>query len=133
MTMADKSFTTEWTGGPVNYYIVEVKHPNQLGEPYQAECSDIIEALGMDFNEGEAFKALGMDFNEGEAFKALWRTAAARTLGKAKRGHEALYNYEKVAHYGKRKVILEKARLESQSLPQALRDLNLPSSKGIVA
>jgi hypothetical protein len=120
MTMADKSFTTEWTGGPVNYYIVEVKHPNQLGEPYQAECSDIIEALGMDFNEGEAFKA-------------LWRTAAARTLGKAKRGHEALYNYEKVAHYGKRKVILEKARLESQSLPQALRDLNLPSSKGIVA
>jgi hypothetical protein len=79
----------EKSGGPVSYYLVDVVRPNQGKMPYQAECSDIIESLGMNFNEGEAFKA-------------LWRKAAARTLGKLKDGGSAKYDAEKVAHYGKR-------------------------------
>lgn len=76
------------TGGKVNYYLAQIKHPRREEQsPYQAECEDIIEALGMTFDEGCAFKA-------------LWRTAAAR-LGNGKPGHKAVYDMEKVVHYGK--------------------------------
>jgi len=84
----------ENSGGPVSYYLVQVQRPNQIEGPYQAECSDIIEALGMDFNEGEAFKA-------------IWRKAAERTLGLAKEGNTPFRDAEKVAHYGKRMLIME--------------------------
>ena len=50
--MAEKS------GGPVSYYLVDIGNPNQGRVAYQAECGDIIEALGMNFNEGCAFKAI---------------------------------------------------------------------------
>ena len=57
-----------------------------------AECNDIIEALGMNYAEGNAFKA-------------IWRRAAARTLGKAKKGYEdGLYDAQKVEFFGKRLV-----------------------------
>lgn len=79
----------EKSGGPVSYYLVQVNNPNQGSIPYQAECGDIIEALGMNFNEGCAFKA-------------IWRSAAARTLGKVKQGGDAVYDAEKVAFYGQR-------------------------------
>lgn len=79
----------EKSGGPVNYYLVNVSNPNQGAIAYQAECGDIIEALGMNFNEGCAFKA-------------LWRSAAARTLGKKKDGGDAKYDAEKVIFYGRR-------------------------------
>lgn len=71
-----------------HYYRVRVEAPvaPDLGA-YVAECADIIEALGMTFNEGECFKA-------------LWRLAAARQ-GKAK-GTSAQYDADKVAHYGAR-------------------------------
>lgn len=83
--------SVEKSGGPVGYYLVNVTNPNQGDAPYMAECGDIIEALGMDFNEGTAFKA-------------LWRGAAARTLGKQKKGNDALYDAEKVRFYGGRMV-----------------------------
>lgn len=88
----------EYSGGKTNYYMVDVISPvDQRSDPYTAECQDIIEALGMDFNEGNAFKA-------------LWRRAAAR-LGKSKRGYtDGLYDAEKVEFYGKRLVELERAR-----------------------
>lgn len=71
-----------------NYYQVPVPEPmNPDLKPYMAECADIIEALGMTFNEGEAFKA-------------LWRGAAARTLGIVK--NTAQYDADKAAHYGQR-------------------------------
>lgn len=71
-----------------NYYQVPVPEPmNPDLKPYVAECADIIEALGMTFNEGEAFKA-------------LWRGAAARTLGIVK--NTAQYDADKAAHYGQR-------------------------------
>ena len=74
------------TGGKVNYYLVQVPHPQRETQaPYQAECEDII-------------RALNMTFDEGCEFKAIWRTAAAR-LGNGKPGQTALYDAEKRVHY----------------------------------
>ena len=76
------------SGAHASYYEVSILYPKG-GFPYHAECQDIIEALGMDFNEGNAFKA-------------LWRRAAAR-LGKVKKGNEnPLYDAQKIAFYGNR-------------------------------
>lgn len=80
---------TKLSGGLNNYYVVQVKNPQRKEqEPYQAECEDIIQALGMTFDEGCAFKA-------------LWRNAAAR-MGNGKPGNEAVYEAEKLVHYANR-------------------------------
>ena len=77
---------TKVTGSKVNYYLVQVTHPQRTNQaPYQAECEDII-------------RALNMTFDEGCEFKAIWRTAAAR-LGNGKPGQTALYDAEKRVHY----------------------------------
>ena len=87
---------TKLSGGLNNYYVVSIKNPQRKEqEPYQAECEDIIQALGMTFDEGCAFKA-------------LWRNAAAR-MGNGKPGNKALYECEKLVHYANR--ILAKERL----------------------
>lgn len=49
---------TQKTGGSVDYYKCHVADPISKGVPYTAESIDIIEALGMTFAEGEAFKAI---------------------------------------------------------------------------
>lgn len=92
----------EKSGGDVNYYVVKVVRPNKAKAAYTAECSDIIESLGMTFNEGEAFKA-------------IWRKAAARTLGKLKEGGDARYDAQKVAHYGKRMLAQYEPPLEDSN------------------
>jgi hypothetical protein len=63
-----------------------------------AECEDIIQALGMTFDEGCIFKA-------------LWRTAAARQ-GNGKPGQKGVYDAEKMVHYAGR--ILSKTKREEQ-------------------
>jgi hypothetical protein len=80
-----------------HYYRVTVSHPIAPDvQPYMAECADIIEALHMTFNEGEAFKA-------------IWRLAAGR-LGRVKPGSAGMqYDADKVAHYGVR--VAEHTRL----------------------
>lgn len=85
--------TEEYTGGSVSYYAVDINRPlDEKADPYKAECQDIIDALGMDFNEGCAFKA-------------IWRRAAARNLGMRKKGYdEGLYDAQKVEFYGARMV-----------------------------
>ena len=84
-----QSSQNELTGGFVNYYLVTVTHPQRASQqPYQAECEDIIEALGMTFDEGCLFKA-------------LWRSAAARQ-GNGKPNQKALYDQEKMVHYSNR-------------------------------
>ena len=84
------------SGGLNNWYVVPVKNPQRKEqEPYQAECEDIIQALGMTFDEGCAFKA-------------LWRNAAAR-MGNGKPGNTAVYDAEKLVHYANR--ILAKERI----------------------
>ncbi len=82
------------TGSLNNYYLVQVTHPQRDVEPYQAECEDLIEALGLTFDEGNVFKA-------------IWRTANARK-GNGKPDQKALYDAEKIVHYAKR--ILRKAQ-----------------------
>jgi hypothetical protein len=85
--------TEEYTGGSVSYYAVDINRPlDEEADPYKAECQDIIDALGMDFNEGCAFKA-------------IWRRASARNLGLRKKGYdEGLYDAQKVEFYGARMV-----------------------------
>lgn len=79
----------ELTGGKVNYYLVKVDHPQREEQkPYQAECEDII-------------RALGMNFDEGCLFKALWRSVNARN-GNGKPGLLPVYDAEKMVHYANR-------------------------------
>lgn len=86
----------EYTGGSVSYYQVRIGNPTSGGDAYTAECNDIIEALGMNYAEGNAFKA-------------IWRRCAARTLGKVKAGYkDGLYDAEKVVFFGQRMVEQEK-------------------------
>lgn len=79
----------ENSGLATDYYLCPVNNPHRAEEPYIAECGDIIEALGMTFNEGTAFKA-------------IWRKAAERTLGMKKAGNDAKRDAEKVKFYGGR-------------------------------
>ena len=90
--------TAEYTGGSVSYYKARVAAPLSGGAPYVAECNDIIEALGMTYAEGNAFKA-------------IWRLCAARTLGMKKRGYtDGLYDAEKVEFFGSRMVAQERGK-----------------------
>lgn len=92
---------TKLSGGLNNYYVVPIKNPQRKEqEPYQAECEDIIQALGMTFDEGCAFKA-------------LWRNAAAR-MGNGKPGNKALYDCQKLVHYANR--ILKKEEVAEHGL-----------------
>lgn len=93
----------EYTGGSSSYYSVFVEHPTTEGRPqYMAECNDIIEALGMNYAEGNAFKA-------------LWRRAAARNLGKRKKGYDnGLYDSEKVEFFGIRLKVQSKVEQERE-------------------
>lgn len=85
----------EYTGGSVSYYKVHIANPTTPGPAYTAECNDIIEALGMNYAEGNAFKA-------------LWRRAAASHLGMAKAGYrDGLYDAEKVVFFGQRLIAQE--------------------------
>ena len=80
------------TGGSVDYYKCHVADPiDENHPPYTAESIDIIEALGMTFAEGEAFKA-------------IWRTCTGRLGGAVKADNKALYNAEKVEFFGARMV-----------------------------
>lgn len=88
----------EYTGGSVSYYKVRIGRPASGADAYTAECNDIIEALGMNFAEGNAFKA-------------IWRRCAARTLGVSKEGYkDGLYDAEKVVFFGQRMVAQEKSK-----------------------
>lgn len=93
---------TKLSGGLNNWYVVSVKNPQRKEQaPYQAECEDIIQALGMTFDEGCAFKA-------------LWRNAAAR-MGNGKPGNTAVYDAEKLVHYAER--VLAKERVATIVAP----------------
>lgn len=91
--------SVEKTGGNVNYYLVDIVDPKRL-EPYQAECEDIIEALGMTFAEGCLFKA-------------IWRSCAARTLGLHKEGQDkaGIYDAEKAVYYAARVLAVRRGSL----------------------
>lgn len=86
-----RSTAPEKSGGSVNYYKVQINDPTSgSNNSYMAECNDIIEALNMNYTEGNIFKA-------------IWRMAAARELGKIKEGFEKpKYDTEKVVFFANR-------------------------------
>ena len=88
-------------GGLVNYYIVEVKHPQRNVSPYTAECEDLIEALELSFDEANIFKE-------------IWRTARGRQ-GEGKDGNNTLRATEKMVHYANR--LFKRAKRNSQQNP----------------
>jgi hypothetical protein len=73
----------EYTGGSSSYYDLTINGT-------EIRCLDIIEALGMNYAEGNAFKA-------------IWRIAASKQ-GKQKKGNTRLYDAEKVVFFGERLV-----------------------------
>ncbi|ASL24399.1 hypothetical protein vBAspPH44_16 [Alteromonas phage vB_AspP-H4/4] len=89
----------ENSGLSCNYYVAEVKQPTTTGVPYTAECNDIIETLGMNSTEANIFKE-------------LWRTSAARTLGKKKKGSNTKRASEKIAFFGLRYALQNGVSLE---------------------
>lgn len=92
----------EYTGMSVDYYKVPIENPTtQRTEPYVAECNDIIEALDMNYAEGNQFKS-------------IWRRCAARKLGKKKKGYGGgLYDAEKGVFFAER-VLLQAQEEEKQ-------------------
>ncbi len=94
-----KKEVPENSGLSCNYYVVDVKQPTSVGKPYTAECNDITETLGMTATEANIFKE-------------IWRTAAARTLGKEKAGHTAKRGAEKVAFFGLRYALQNNVPLD---------------------
>ena len=90
--------TEELSGLSVDYYQCEIRFPTTPSrESYIAECNDIIETLEMTPAEANIFKE-------------IWRTAAARSLGKKKTGHSILYAYEKIYFFAKRQYELFKLK-----------------------
>lgn len=88
----------ESSGGRVNYYLAPIAYPQREEQPpYTAECEDIIDALGMTFDEANVFKE-------------IWRTANERTNGKGKVGNTPVRSAQKLVHYSGR--ILKKATRE---------------------
>lgn len=70
-----------------------IPDPISNAKPYAAECGDIIEALGMDFNEGSAFRA-------------IWDKCASRTYApdtQAMLAEKALYFVERMLVMEQRK------------------------------
>jgi len=89
----------------VDYYKVRITHPTTKHTlPYTAECNDIIEALQMNYAQGNAFKA-------------IWRQCAAAALDLRKKGQdeEGLYDSQKVEFFGARMVVQAKARKEANN------------------
>ena len=75
--------TEEHTGGSSSYYDLTIG-------PTTIKCLDIIEGLGMSYNEGNVFKA-------------VWRIAAAKQ-GRTKKGNNMHYDAEKIVFFGERLV-----------------------------
>lgn len=93
----------EYTGLSSSYYTVKIDNPTTPeNSPYTAECNDIIEALGLNFAEGNIFKA-------------IWRIGASRTLNKHKKGHNNKYDIEKIYFFAKRLYELENSDGGQQS------------------
>jgi hypothetical protein len=86
------------TGSAVDYYRVYIDDPTTAPIPYTVECNDVIEALGMTFAEGNAFKA-------------IWRSCAERTLGVSKANYDgAIYDAEKVVYFANRTLQINKRK-----------------------
>lgn len=82
------SWTNKLTGGSSAYYLAD------LADGRTVECFDLIEALNLNFAEGNILKA-------------LWRRAKAR-LGGGKPGTSSLYDAEKLVFMSERELARER-------------------------
>jgi hypothetical protein len=89
--------TGELTGSHSSYYDVTIRDwtnpEHQQDKPATICCNDIIEALDMNYAQGNAFKA-------------LWRIAASNQ-GKTKKGNTTVYDAEKVVFFADRILVQE--------------------------
>lgn len=92
------------TGGSSPYYGVRIEKPTSGGDPYTAECNDIIESLNLNFAEGNILKA-------------LWRIAKDR-MGEGKPGNPPLYDAEKVKFFGDRVLVQQTHKVERAKLAE---------------
>lgn len=84
------------------YYHAQIanpENPNQSGAPYEANCEDII-------------KALGLTFDEGCEFKSIWRRGRARQ-GFVKAESTALRDAAKAVHYAGRVLRTEEQKAQT--------------------
>lgn len=92
--------TEEHTGLSVTYYDVVISEwtnpDHQQDHPVVISCNDIIEALEMNYAQGNAFKA-------------IWRIAAAKQ-GKMKKGNNTVYDAEKTVFFGNRILVQESSK-----------------------
>ena len=96
--------TTALTGAHVSYYRCPIPNPcRPATAPYVAECDDLI--IG-----------LRLTFQEANVFKAIWRSAAAR-LGDGKPDHSAVYDAEKIVHYGRLIEMMARANAAKGGTP----------------
>ncbi len=97
LDMLSQVSSPKLTGGNVNYYLVNVTHPQREDQAaYQAECDDIADALELNPDEKDIFKE-------------IWRSANARKHN-GKPGHTAIYGAEKIVHRAAR--ILRRLKLK---------------------
>ena len=87
------------SGGSCNYYMVDVKKPTTLKEAYTVECNDLIEALGLTWQEANIYKE-------------IFRTANERTHGNGKDGNNPKRAAEKVLFFAIRHAILNGVDIE---------------------
>lgn len=100
VALSTKDTKPEDSGGSCDYYKVFIENPTTASNwdegtenpQYWAECNDIIEALDMTYAEANMFKE-------------IWRSAAARTLGKLKAGHSEVRGAEKIIFFAQRNAI----------------------------
>lgn len=86
---------TENSASHCEYYHTEVTNPSNPGQPvaYLANCEDIIQSLGLTFDEGCEFKS-------------IWRRARARQ-GFVKAETTPVRDAQKAVHYAGRVLALE--------------------------
>ena len=82
------------SGGSNDYYKVRIRNPTTGGASYTAECNDLIEALDLNYAEGNVFKA-------------IWRIAQARKE-RGKPGNTRKYDAEKAVFFAERILVQNK-------------------------
>lgn len=99
----NEAMKTENSGSHCEYYYCPVTHPRNPGQKsaYVANCEDIIQALGMTFDEGCEFKS-------------LWRRARARQ-GFVKAESSAVRDAAKALHYAERVFEFESRKAEAMT------------------
>lgn len=89
----------ELSGGSCNYYTVSIDKPTTLQNQYTVECNDLIESLGLTWQEANIYKE-------------IFRTANERTHSNGKQGNTPKRAAEKVLFFAVRHAMLNGVDVE---------------------